>query len=409
MSHGHLSKVERGEHGRPVTPAVLAAYEKATGVRLANAAWPDDGSGELSGSGWRRGHLSDLRRRSFNAKVAAVAVGGPLAEPVARILDATGRTTAPARVEAPDVTQVELLAQLCTRLDLRFGGGVPDQLAKTLLRWSVGMLDAAADDDVGVRLYAAVGALAQRAGWSAFDADAHGAARALFTVALYAAAQADEPNLRGHVLADLAAQHNHLGYLDDCLRVARLGEVDERVAPAVRMVLYGVKARAYAAAGDPDACWRQVEQAEQAHAEARAGADPGAEAAGVHWLAAVSGPGRLYAATGHAAATLARRTGSEVARGESTRRLARAVDELDPVADARAVALCAARLAAAHLDGGDAGSGAQWAWKALEAARGIRSARVTGHLLAMRTAVAANPDGPSVPELVAAIDRAVEQ
>lgn len=25
MSHGHLSKVERGEPGRPVTPAVLAA------------------------------------------------------------------------------------------------------------------------------------------------------------------------------------------------------------------------------------------------------------------------------------------------------------------------------------------------------------------------------------------------
>src|SRR5690606_27124943 len=37
MSHGHLSKVERGEHGRPVTPAILNAYEKATGVRLTGA------------------------------------------------------------------------------------------------------------------------------------------------------------------------------------------------------------------------------------------------------------------------------------------------------------------------------------------------------------------------------------
>jgi hypothetical protein len=31
MSHGHLSKVERGEHGRPVTPAIIAAYERVTG------------------------------------------------------------------------------------------------------------------------------------------------------------------------------------------------------------------------------------------------------------------------------------------------------------------------------------------------------------------------------------------
>jgi hypothetical protein len=38
MSHGHLSKVERGEHGRPVTPAITAAYERVTGVKLAEAA-----------------------------------------------------------------------------------------------------------------------------------------------------------------------------------------------------------------------------------------------------------------------------------------------------------------------------------------------------------------------------------
>lgn len=49
MSHGHLSKVERGEAGREVTPAVLAAYEKAFGVRLSEA-----GGGP---GGWQPGQL----------------------------------------------------------------------------------------------------------------------------------------------------------------------------------------------------------------------------------------------------------------------------------------------------------------------------------------------------------------
>src|SRR5690606_2181366 len=70
MSHGHLSKMERGEAGRPVTPAVLAAYEKATGIRLTNTTSPLP----ASVGGWRQGALSDARRRAFNAEVASLAV-----------------------------------------------------------------------------------------------------------------------------------------------------------------------------------------------------------------------------------------------------------------------------------------------------------------------------------------------
>jgi two-component system response regulator MprA len=54
MSHGHLSKVERAETGRPVTPAVLAAYEKATRILLAT------GHGDLDVHGWRPGRLGEL-------------------------------------------------------------------------------------------------------------------------------------------------------------------------------------------------------------------------------------------------------------------------------------------------------------------------------------------------------------
>lgn len=104
MSHGHLSKVERGEPGRPVTPAVLNAYETVCGVQLTGAAAhpPADGA-----DGWRRGHLSQARRRTLNAKLAAVAVGGQLGEQVNRILDATGRILAPPSIDEVDLTTVE--------------------------------------------------------------------------------------------------------------------------------------------------------------------------------------------------------------------------------------------------------------------------------------------------------------
>ena len=74
MSHGHLSKVERGEPGRPITPAVLVAYENATGFKLTGVAGH---SSDVDHDGWRRGHLSDARcARCEGARRAALDVAG---------------------------------------------------------------------------------------------------------------------------------------------------------------------------------------------------------------------------------------------------------------------------------------------------------------------------------------------
>jgi hypothetical protein len=94
------------------------------------------------------------------------------------------------------------------------------------------------------------------------------AARSLFRLALYTAVRAQDPNLRAHTLADVAAQHCFIDYHHDALEMVRFGDGDERVSPAVRMVLYGVKARACAALGDAEACRRAVELAEQAYGNA---------------------------------------------------------------------------------------------------------------------------------------------
>jgi transcriptional regulator with XRE-family HTH domain len=392
MSHGHLSKVERGEPGRPVTPAVLSAYEKATGIQLTGTA------GHTEESDWRRGHLSEARRRAFNAKVAAVAVGGPLGEQLVRILDATGRITFPARIETPDVVQVEHAAALCTAIDLQYGGAVADQMARALLRWAIGLLETGISAQISPRLHAAIGALAQRAGWAAFDADSHETARSLLSIALYAATRADNPDLRAHVIADLAAQHNFLGYPDDCLQLARFGEVDERIGPAIRTVLAMVKARAYALRGDATACQRQIDLAETAHTEATI--SPG-------WLATVASPAQLYAGTGHALATLARRTNSPAAADNARQRLAHAIGLLNPDTQARAAALCLAQLATLYIEAGELDEGERSARRVLDSSGGIRSVRLAEHLTMMRTAAGAHRDKSVMRELVAAIGSAL--
>lgn len=363
MSHGHLSKLERGEPGRPVTPAVLRAYEAVCGVRLAGA----------GPNGPRRGHLSQARRRTLNAKIAAVAVGGLPDEQVHQALDATGRILTPPSIDEIDLTVVEQAAAMCTTSDLRLGGQACEQQARALLRWAVGLLGAEATESLTTRLHAAIGALAHRAGWSAFDSDSHNVARSLLTIALSAATRADDPDLRAHILADLAAQHNHLGYPADALSLVRFGETDERIGPHVRMVLETVRARAYGVLGDAEACQRHLDRAGQQQAIAAASETS-------DWRATVATPAQLAAATGHALADLATRTGSAELRDQATRHLAHAAERLRPDRG-RAAALCAARAATLHLQAGQSEPAASWKRRAADLAAGIRSARLTACLV----------------------------
>ena len=63
---------------------------------------------------------------------------------------------------------------------------------------------------------------------------------------------ADDPDLRAHILADVAAVHNHLDHPGDALQIIRLAGGDERVSPAIRSILHGVHANTHAAQGHHD-------------------------------------------------------------------------------------------------------------------------------------------------------------
>src|SRR5690606_7611654 len=200
----------------------------------------------------------------------------------------------------------------------------------------------------------------------------------------------------------VGAQHNFLGYPDDCLEIAGLAEGDQRVGPAVRMAIHAVKARAHVAADDLASARRHIRLAEESFAAATG---PAATAAG--WPATISTPAHLYARTGHAAAALARRSGEDADREDARQRLTRAVEAFDPATHHRALALCAARLAYLCLDAEEYGPAAHWTGCALDALPEVRSARLARQIRGIRTAAAARADQPALGELAAAIDVAL--
>lgn len=323
-----------------------------------------------------------MRRNAYNAAMGAITIGGHLGEPAHRLLDSTGRPVTPVPPDQADITQVETLAACLTGLDLAYGGGLVCQVSKAILRWTVPMLDqtsSMAEPD-GARLSSAIATLAHRAAWSAVDVGAHEPARALFRLALYGAVAGQDPDLRAHVLADIAAQHNLVGYHHDALAIIRLAEGDDRVTPPVRMVLHGVRARTHAALGHADACHKQIDAAERCHGQAaacQASSRPLAGApAGAGWTGTVATPGRLMAITGHALALLFRHTGSIDHRDEALTRLGKAADQLDPERHARAVALCHAEQARLHLDAGERDEADLWTRRTRELAEHIRSGRL---------------------------------
>jgi hypothetical protein len=428
MPHGHLSKVERGEYRRPVTPTIIAAYERVTGVPLAEAVGavaetdepPDRGR---NGKAWRPGQLSPTRRRSYNAAIITLTIDGHLGMPFGRLVASAGRPLAPVPPSSTDVAQLERFAELVTALDLQYGGGLVAKHAKVLLRWAVPMLDAT-DMEVLAhrRLHAAVGWLAHRAAWAAFDASAHDAARSLFQLALFAASTAADPDLRAHVVADVAAQHNHLGYHRDALDIIRFVEGDERITPLVRMVIQLVRARAFAALGDREGCFGCIKAAEQHH-----------DQADVHpethhgWLASLAGLAPLYAGTGHALATLAGHTAAADATADggshgvvsasaragaqqAATRLITAVEDFQSTGNARARTLCLARLAGLRLMTGELDEAAQWTRRALSAAARIDSVRVERAIAAVRGIASRQyPGEPVIRQLIDEIDAATIQ
>jgi transcriptional regulator with XRE-family HTH domain len=380
LSDSHLSRVERGQ--RPVTPAILSAYERALRTRID----ADAIATLLPG-----GAVDQTQRQAFNTTLASITLGAPAGD-YHRLLAAAETPALPPRhVGASDVDHVTRAAALVRDLDLHHGGQLSLQVATRLLNWALPLRTATMTDQVHTGLHAAIGTLATFAAWAAFDTGHHQAAGHFHTLALDAAVTADDPDLRAHILADVAAIHNHHGHPHDALRILRLADGDERTTPALRAILHGVRANTHASLGQGEHTTRHTDQARYAAGAVTTGTVPA-------WLGGWH-PAHTAAVCAHATATLATATGDDTTvddthLADADQQLSRAAAALAATGRTRALALCQARLALLHLHHGDPDRAHHWTEQAHTHAIDLRSARVTQHLAAIHTSTHTPPPGP---------------
>lgn len=231
MSHTHLSKLERGEPGRTVTPWIVAAYEVATGRPLRS---PDPANA-------RPGQLIAATNPVFTGTVAAVAWGRPLRGELPAFLARRCGLPHPERLDADGVAQLTQVAELLDSLP----GPVAGLIARAVLGWAAGLVRS--PDPHRDEVYAVIARLATRAAHAGAEigtAGSHDVARNLELVALHAASRAGRPELRARALVDIATHLHDLGHHAEAQQVCRIAEVDERIPDATRKLIHEVRTRA---------------------------------------------------------------------------------------------------------------------------------------------------------------------
>ncbi|MGH3718307.1 MAG: XRE family transcriptional regulator [Pseudonocardiaceae bacterium] len=190
--------------------------------------------------------LDNVKRRQFNH--TAVGVGAlAMGEPFAALLGDSEPTPVPARVGATDIEHVRTATEVFSEWLYTYGGGLGREAAMAQLRWSAGLLDATCPDELRPELFSAVGALANIAGYMSFEVYAHDDASRAFGFALYCAQQAEDWNLRAHVLTDMAARATWIGRPDEGLTWAEEGLVRaDRLSETVQAMLHTDRGRALA-------------------------------------------------------------------------------------------------------------------------------------------------------------------
>jgi hypothetical protein len=234
MSHGHLSKVERGEHGRPVTPAIVNAYQRVLGINVTEAITGNEPPAKAKD--WRPGVMTHYQRATYSTQVGALAIGGHAGKTPTQLLQAAGAVAIPKNIDTAGLDSLDRIASLLHELS-----GLAGNVAHALMLW---VLRLPADDPhMGPRVHAIQAQLARRAARGAVDLNRHDSARTLHLLALDAAVRSGVPDLRAWALADIAAHHLTFDYYDDSLNVLRLAEGDERTGAEVRIALRRIRHR----------------------------------------------------------------------------------------------------------------------------------------------------------------------
>jgi hypothetical protein len=192
--------------------------------------------------------LSDVHRREFLAAAVVVPTSASIDG-----LDSIAPSAPPAKVGATEIAQVRDTAVSIKRGDMRWGGGFGFDAALVETRRARGLLDARCSEGLRPELFTAVGWLACNTGFMAFDIDRYRDATRLWTVAAHCAEEADNYSLQARVVGSMARQAAWLDRPDEALLLID-GVLDdqraERLVPTEMAMLWALKARACAQAGD---------------------------------------------------------------------------------------------------------------------------------------------------------------
>ncbi|HET9258112.1 MAG TPA: hypothetical protein VFO16_23350 [Pseudonocardiaceae bacterium] len=96
----------------------------------------------------------------------------------------------PTRVGASDIEQIRTAESVFAGWDFAYGGGLVRDAVMAQLRYCARLLDATCPDRLRPELHAALGALADTAGYMCFDTGAYNQARRVFGFALACAERA---------------------------------------------------------------------------------------------------------------------------------------------------------------------------------------------------------------------------
>jgi len=355
VSHSYLHEIESGK--KNPTRTVVSSLDKCLGAGgLLTALHSEE---------------DPVKRRAIFEVLALMTAGG---------LEHTrlfnGLTNVPpARVGSSDVDAVSEAIKFCTSLDLQHGGPAAVGPGRSVLAWAMGLLDAQMAENLRRRLNCEVAALADRVAWASYDAGKGKAASDIYAVALRLAHEGRDRNLVAHVLIDASTYASHYGEHAKAADLLHAAVGDNGLSPAVRANVGMTYARHIAHLGRSNDALAEVERSTDIATRLQTEAVPS-------WSKGfLANPGHLPSVA--ARAYLFAGDYEQAIQGFTA-----ALGALDSQRGrGRAYALCL--LATAYLRGGYSDLAHATAAKAVNAAPGIKSLRVAGHMRALADSFAA--------------------
>lgn len=368
--------------GRPITEADLG-YAPASADQDSGLVYHQDLAAAVTAS--TELYRSDVHRRRFLTDAAVTATA--FAVPVIRYLTAppsplpardTGRQVGSAEVEA-----VREITATFRRLDNKFGGGYGrSSIVHYLLDEVSPMLKTGSySPQVGTALFSAVSELTLLAGWMAYDLEQHPVAQRYLIQALNLAQVGGDDALGAEILAGMSHQAAYLGQGDDAVDLARAaGHCAKRTGqPALIAEAHAAEAHGHALAGNPRLAVASLLAAEHALSSADAANTPG-------WLS--------YFDEAYLAAKSARTLRDAGDPAQAIVQAERSLAMQDGYTRGRVFNLVL--LATTYAEHSDVDQAADTGIRAIQATRGMSSARSISYLKDLRRRLAPHKRQPLV-------------